>query len=207
MFALPLLALVACAPGEDETPDLASDPSAATQTPAADPATAADDPLENREVLRAEGWGPLRIGMSLEEITDALGPDANPAAVGGPDPESCDQFRPERAPEGLLVMVESGRLTRLSVGGDASLKTDRGFGLGDPASEIKAAYGDDASVTPHKYQDAPAEYITVWDGGPRGDAYVQDEDARGIVYEIGSDGNVLAIHAGGPSIQYVEGCA
>jgi hypothetical protein len=36
---------------------------------------------------------------------------------------------------------------------------------------------------------------------------VQDEAARGIVYEIDGAGKVGAIHAGGPSIQYVEGCA
>ena len=32
-------------------------------------------------------------------------------------------------------------------------------------------------------------------------------NARGIVYEIGSDGNVATIHAGGPAIRYVEGCS
>jgi hypothetical protein len=36
---------------------------------------------------------------------------------------------------------------------------------------------------------------------------VQDASARGIVYEIDGTGKVGAIHAGGPSIQYVEGCA
>lgn len=37
--------------------------------------------------------------------------------MGGPDPEACDQFRPERAPEGMLLMVEDGRLTRISLTG------------------------------------------------------------------------------------------
>ena len=31
-------------------------------------------------------------------------------------------------------------------------------------------------------------------------------NARGIVYEVGLEGDVSQIHAGGPSIQYVEGC-
>ena len=53
----------------------------------------------------------------------------------------------------------------------------------------------------------PGEYITVWDGGPRGEDYVQDEAARGVVYEVNQDGVVSYVRVGGPSIQYVEGCA
>lgn len=40
-----------------------------------------------------------------------------------------------------------------------------------------------AEVTPHKYVADPASYITVWESGPE-----------------------THIHAGGPSIRYVEGC-
>ena len=129
------------------------------------------------------------------------GPDADPEAVGGPDPEACDQYRPERAPEGMLLMLEQGVLTRISLVQDATLTTDRGFGLGAPAAEVKAAYGDTAQVTPHKYADAPAEYVTVWTDGPSSEPYREDPAARGVVYEIGTDGNVSMIHAGGPSIQ------
>jgi hypothetical protein len=53
--------------------------------------------------------------MTRQEVVAAAGDDVNPAAVGGPDPEQCDQFRPERAPDGILVMIEQGRLTRITV--------------------------------------------------------------------------------------------
>jgi len=89
----------------------------------------------------------------------------------------------------------------------SSVKTDKGLGLGDPASAVKTTYGAEVKATPHKYQDAPAEYLTWWKGGSRAEPYVQEASARGIVYEIDGTGNVGAIHAGGPSIQYVEGCA
>ena len=185
--------LAACSP-ETEAP-------AEPTPPAADPAPeAATGPN-----LTGEGWEALRIGMTRAEITDALGEDANPNAVGGPDPESCDQFRPERAPEGMLLMVQNDRLTRISLSDESDITTDKGLRVGDTAERVKAAYGGQAQVTPHKYQNAPAEYITVWSRGG-GEGYVEDETARGIVYEIGSDGTVMAIHAGGPSIQYVEGC-
>lgn len=185
------------------------------ETPApAEPAPTAEGPAATQPgsttasgALTSQGWGPLKIGMTLAEVTAAMGPDANPADVGGPDPESCDEFRPANAPEGLFVMIEAGRLTRISLIELSTLKTDKGLGLGDTAATVKTAYGAAAQASPHKYQDAPAEYITVWDGGPSAEPYVQDEAARGLVYEIDGTGKVGMIHAGGPSIQYVEGCA
>ena len=200
-FVLPsiaVLALAAC--GQADEP---------AEAPAPETPPAAEAPAETPDsnALSAQGWGPLRIGMTRAEVVAALGEDANPNAVGGPDPESCDQFRPEQAPENLLVMLEQGVLTRISVADGSDLETDRGFGVGDSAADIKAAYGDEAQVSPHKYSEAPAEYITVWTDGPSDEPYREDADARGVVYEIGNDGNVSTIHVGGPSIQYVEGCS
>ncbi|WP_106511289.1 hypothetical protein [Allosphingosinicella deserti] len=164
-------------------------------------------PSSPDQPLAATGWGPLRIGMSVAEVVAALGPDSNSGAVGGPDPEACDQFHPARAPEGLLVMIEDGKLTRISLIDGATLRTDRGLGVGDSKAKVVSTYGASADETPHKYEAAPAVYVTVWKaGGGTGD-YVQNAAARGIVYEIGANGRVQAIHAGGPSIQYVEGCA
>jgi hypothetical protein len=159
-------------------------------------------------VLTAEGFGPLRIGMSRAEVVGALGEDSDPEAVGGPDPESCDSFRPVRAPEGLLVMIEEGRLTSISLIDDSRVETDRGLRLGATAASVRAAYGAALQAGPHKYEEAPAEYLTVWaKDGPRADAHETAATARGIRYEIGGKGVVQAIHAGGPSIEYVEGCA
>jgi hypothetical protein len=176
-------------------------------SPADKPAETASAAPANPNALTAEGWGPLTIGMSLADVTAALGPDANPDAVGGPDPETCTELHPVRAPEGLWVMIEDGKLTRITLAERSALKTANGLGLGTPAADVKAAYGAAATASPHKYQGPPAEYVAVWSGGPRNEPYVQDETARGIVYEIDGTGNVGAIHAGGPSIQYVEGCA
>jgi hypothetical protein len=104
-------------------------------------------------------------------------------------------------------MIEDGKLTRITIGEMSTLKTDKGLGLGDTPGAVKAAYSAEAKTGPHKYQDAPAEYASWWKGSPRAGSYVQDASARGIVYEIDGTGKVGAIHAGGPSIQYVEGCA
>lgn len=181
--------LAACEPAP--TPD------ATVETPQAPPTPAAPTNL-----LTSDGWEGLRIGMTRAEVVATLGEDANPNAAGGADPAQCDQFRPERAPDGMLVMLEQGKLTRISLSDPAQVETEGGLAVGDSASAVKSHFGDRAVTTPHKYSAAPAEYVTVWSGSAP-----PAPEARGIVYEVGDDGRVAHIHAGGPSIQYVEGCS
>jgi hypothetical protein len=177
--------------GSDTTHASAGD-TAAADTPAAS-ATAANH-------LTAEGWGPLRIGMSRAEVVAAAGDDANPNAVGGPEPGQCDEFRPARTPQGLLVMIESDTLTRISVSDNRGITTPNGLHVGDSAATVLRAYGARAEVMPHKYVEAPARYITVWENSQPGKA------RRGIRFEIDATEKVELIHAGSESIQYVEGC-
>ena len=94
--AVSALLLAAC--GQRE----ASEPATAPETPAATtPAAQAPD----ANALTAAGYGPLRIGMTRAEVVTALGDDSDPNAVGGAEPEVCDQWRPARAPEGVLVRL------------------------------------------------------------------------------------------------------
>ncbi|RFB04952.1 hypothetical protein [Parvularcula marina] len=220
VFAL-LLGLAACG-GKDEEAEV-SEPAAApiekpardkqaapSGTPANETSAVAPEKLPaNGKVipLTPEGWGVLKIGMTRDEITAAMGPDSEPGLAGGPDPAACDQYHPENAPTDMLVMLENDVVTRISVMQDSNVVSEWNIGIGAEAAKVKAAYPD-ADISPHKYQDAPAEYITAWSAnGPSGDeSYTDDPAARGIRYEIGDDGKVMAIHAGGPSIQYVEGC-
>lgn len=199
LLAASLITLAACGGGEPApTPPVAETP--AVETPATPPAA----PVTSA-ALTSQGWGPLKIGMTTDEVVAAVGDKRDPDAAGIPG--DCVEYQPKNAPEYLWVMLEAGKLTRITIADMSTLKTDKGLGLGDTAEAVKTAYGDQAAASPHKYQDKPAEYITVWDGGPRKEPYVEDSAARGLVYEIDGTGKVGAIHAGGPSIQYVEGCA
>lgn len=157
-------------------------------------------------LLTAEGWGPLRIGMTREEVTAAVGGKADPEAMGGPEPELCEQYQPADTPEGLYVMIEEDRLVRVTLAGDTEVRTAEGITVGDSAEQVRAAYGDSLRATPHTYVDPPGEYLTNWTTGDIGENGTSDENARGIRYEVGEDGTVQLIHAGGPAIQYVEGC-
>lgn len=170
------------------------------------PAPAATSAAIDPTVLTGKGIGPVRIGMTAADLTAAWGPDSEPGAVGGAEPGMCDQYHPSGAPAGVNVMVQQGVLTRITLMRDATVKTDKGFGLGDAAAAIKAAYGGAIVAQPHKYEPAPAEDLIAWsrDGST---TYVTNPAARGVRYEIDTSGKVKMIHAGDPSIQLVEGCS
>lgn len=197
-LALTVLLAAACA---EETPPAPASGEAASAPSLPAPAGAAPS-TSSAPALTAEGWGPLRIGMTRDEITAALGPDANPDAVGGADPAQCDQYRPTRAPEGMLVMLEGGRLSRITLTSKTSVTTDRGIAVGAAPDAVLAEYGVAVRSEPHKYEDPPAHYLTVWSKGEG-----VESSARGIRYEVNGTGKIAAIHAGGPSITYVEGCS
>ncbi|MGO4409950.1 MULTISPECIES: hypothetical protein [unclassified Brevundimonas] len=165
------------------------------EKPAAAEAPAADQ-------LTTEGFGAIRVGQTLAEVEQAYGAPAKPIV----DPNGCNVFHPARAPEGVWVMTEEGKVSRVTLRDGASVTTDRALGLGAPAAEVKRVYGAAAQLSPHKYESAPSEYITVWSGGPRGEAYVTEAAARGVRYDVGANGKVKAVHGGGPSIQLVESC-
>lgn len=159
-----------------------------------------EDPEPGPQLLTSDGWGPLRIGMSRAEVVAAAGDDADPEAVGGPDPATCDEFRPRNAPEGVLVMIQEGVLTRISVSRNVAISTPAGFRVGDSGSAVLTEYGARARVEPHQYWEPPARYVTVWRQAATQSA------RRGIRYEINSDDEVVHLRGGGPSIEYVEGC-
>lgn len=168
----------------------------ATLTPAvqANPQRTAAQPPPR---LTAQGWGPLRMDMTRAQVEQALGRDSQPLQDGGPDPARCDEFHPRRASLGLIVMVEEGRLTRVTAT-RRGLATVRGIRVGDPVAKVRAAYGRALEDTPHTYADPPARYLTAWTG--------KGATRRGIRYDIDERGRVGMIHAGTASIEYVEEC-
>lgn len=179
------------------------------QSVPAPPAAANPAPAQhNDNAITVEGWGPLRIGMTRAEVTAAVGATATPDAASATEPGACDLFHPAEAPEGMYVMLQRDRLSSITVRRTTTLKTDRGFGVGDSARAIKAAMGSAAQAMPHKYIEG-AEYITVWtrSGPATATGYTEDPAARGVRYETDAEGRVTAVHVGGPSIQAVEGCS
>lgn len=142
--------------------------------------------------LTPGGVGPVRIGMTREEVTRLLGP-----LEGDQVTEGCIEAQPVRG--GLpdtWFMFEEGRLTRISIGEASPLRTPRGIGVGATEAQVRRAYGSRLRTERHEYQDPPARYLTFW----------LRPDVRGVRFETDESRRVRTIHAGGPSIQYVEGC-
>jgi hypothetical protein len=178
-----------------------SDSTATTQLPDTDQSPqSVQQNQPNPGLLTPDGWGPLRIGMSRAQVVAAAGEDANPDAVGGPDPQTCDEFHPRNAPEGVLVMIQQGVLTRITVSKNPDITTPAGIRVSDRGATVLAKLGAQARAEPHKYWEPPAKYVTVWRAAP------SDSERRGIRYEINSDDVIVHLRGGGPSIEYVEGC-
>jgi hypothetical protein len=97
-------------------------------------APAAASAAADSNVLSAQGWGPLRIGMSRDDVASAVGASA-PGGVDA-DPEACTEFHPARAPEGVWVMLEDGVLTRITLLAPATIQTAHGLGVGASAEAV-----------------------------------------------------------------------
>lgn len=144
-------------------------------------------------VLTPDGWGNLRIGMPRAAVVRALG-SPRAGVSTGPDPARCEEFHPRRAPAGLIVMIEDGRLARIAAT-RPGLRTAADVAVGGPAAKIRRIHPRGLSVAAHTYVDPPAADLTWW-----------KDKRRGIHYEVGGNGRIASIRVGGPAIRYVEGC-
>ena len=141
--------------------------------------------------LTSEGWGELRIGMPERDAVHRFHLQNSDAALGE---EGCREMILPTHPH-LVVMMQKGRVARLSVYERGAFATDRGFKIGDREVDVHKAYGTALKVEPHVYADPPAHYLTSW----------TKPGKRGVRFE--TDGQRIgAIHVGTDAIEYVEGC-
>ena len=141
--------------------------------------------------------------MTRAQVTQAVGATAT-GAVGGLTRKRATSSIP-RAPEGMLVMIQQDALTSLTLRNNTTLKTDRGFGVAMQARRSNRLWRKRAVAEPHKYVEG-AEYITIWSAGaPSARGFVRTPTRAACAYETNAEGVVTAVHAGGPSIQNVEG--
>ncbi|HKX91088.1 MAG TPA: hypothetical protein VJM15_01485 [Sphingomicrobium sp.] len=143
--------------------------------------------------LTVDGWGKIRIGMTEPEVDAALGAKLSGEPV---EPDiACVEKGTETLP-GFTFMFEEGRLTRISLDSDSKVATPRGIAAGATEEAVRKAYARGLTSEPHTYADPPAEYLTYWTVSGR----------KGVRFETDEQRIVRTIHAGGASIEYVEGC-
>lgn len=145
--------------------------------------------------LSPDGFGPLRIGMTIAEASRALGTELAPTSEYEQD--SCRHYGSADLPPDLVLMGQNGRITRVTIHQSSKLKTDRGLGLGVSEAEVRGAYDGKIETEVHHYLGEPAHYLTSWSAKTK----------RGVRYETDREGVVREIHAGDESIRLVEACS
>jgi hypothetical protein len=144
--------------------------------------------------LTPEGYGAVHIGMSRAQAEAALGTQLEGEAID--DADACIEMAAQRGHPGIFFMFEGWRLSRVSAAEGSHARTPRGIGVGATEAQVRAAYGRGLRSEGHRYQNAPARYLTYWTRARSGVRFETDEHRR-----------VQLIHAGGASIEYIEGCA
>lgn len=160
---------------------------------ASEPAvTSSDTPTAaaTSEVLGLEGLGDLRIGKPVPA-------GSSWAERGAQAGEACRTVTSPAYP-GVYAIVEQGKVRRITLGKGSQVKLAEGVGVGDSEAEVRKWFAG-FREEPHKYEAAPAKYLTA-PNAASGDPALR--------FEIGQDGRVALIHIGTmPTLGYVEGCA
>lgn len=188
------LALSGC----DRPPETPSkDAEAAVPTPvdtAPAAAPAAQDPAAATGPARLDGYGPLTLGSTLDEVRAAW-----KAPLQGEVPDDyCHALRPEGAQaQDVILMIEGKRLVRYDVRNDR-VTAPGGGKVGMSLGQLQTLYPDRGDLTPHKY-DEKGHNLRVRPA---------TEGGALINFEINGDGNVSAWRVGQtPQVDYVEGCS
>jgi hypothetical protein len=116
------------------------------------------------ETLSADGYGPVRIGMTVPQAETALG--SKLVSADGETPNSeCYHVRPAKGRKGIVFMVQDRHITRASISTEegSRIKTDSGIGLGDSEQKVLHAF-DKVEVTPHEYGGKDDHYLTSYVG-------------------------------------------
>lgn len=139
--------------------------------------------------ISPEGVGAVRIGMTTKQATGVLKPAPDSTGIG--DPALCEEYA-AGGDHHIHFMVEENRVTRVSAGDGVA--TPEGIKVGDPVAAVHKAYPT-LEMADAPYGEPPAHDLYWW-----------KTPKMGLRFEIDERGKFAAIHGGGESIRYMEGC-
>lgn len=145
-------------------------------------------------IVDRRGFGPVNIGMSLAELSQAVGESLRPRYEVN---EECDFVHPRALPAGVALMILKDSVARIDVEG-AGILTREGAGVGDLETRLLELYAGRARVQPHKYTGPTGHYVIVEERG---------DTLHRIIFE--TDGQHVQRYRAGrsPGVDFVEGCA
>jgi hypothetical protein len=142
-------------------------------------------------VIRPDGVGPAKAGMSLLRLNAILHESFAPTAEDEP---GCFYADSAKYPD-VSFMIEDGRLTRVDID-KPGMATAEGIRVGDSIARVKHVYGRALESEPNFYDGPTNPVLTIRPG-----------DGRYAIRFITDNGKVRVIYAGKwESVQYVEGC-
>jgi hypothetical protein len=143
-------------------------------------------------VVREDGVGPVKIGMSLPELNTLL--HEKFSMPNSKEEQKCFYVAPAKHPH-VAFMIGDGRLVRVDVDGPG-VPTVEGVQVGESEKHALEVYGPRLKVEPHAYTGPEGHYLTIQSSGGR----------YGIRFET-EKGKIERFYAGRyEAIQYIEGC-
>ena len=146
--------------------------------------------------ISTSGYGPARLGMSVDEAARALGVklrNVDPAIFDDP---ACIYVSPEPDIAGLLIMVSNGVVVRFDVSEGGSIKTRSDLGIGDLEDKVLSTLGPAVVIEPHFYGGSKNHYLTVWSAYRESAVRFETENGRVARFYVGLD----------PQVTLPEGC-
>lgn len=163
----------------------------AAHSPAANLAT----PLTDAEVTLF-GVGPLRIGMTLSEASEALGVALLP--LGGNLSGECAYYQPETKDQFLGLMAVGDRIIRIDIWPGSTLETVSGAAIGMTKAEIADLYPGQIEATPNPY--IKGQFLTLVPSDPEFALYR-------MVFETDAEDTVVQYRTGQfPAVTWPDGC-
>lgn len=155
------------------------------------PSSGAQNKRASRYVVSYQGFGPVKIGMTVAEASKALGiPLVREAQMEG----DCYYVSPKQGFKDVSFMVTGKHISRVDIGGKG-YATVSGARVGDTEARIMSLYKGRVKVSPHPYVDG--HYLRI--------------DMKGgkfsMIFE--TDGkHVTSFRAGkAEEVGYIEGCS
>jgi hypothetical protein len=144
-------------------------------------------------IVRFDGIGAVRVGMSLRDLNGAL--HTSYSKPSDPEEQSCYYVDLPNQPK-VGVMMLDGRVARVDVDNAVTL-TALGIHNGDSEARALHVYGKQLKIEPHAYFPESGHFLTL----------LSPDRKYGIRFET-EDGKIFRYYAGTiQAIAFIEGCS